>query len=119
MRSYVVQCYLGIGENLVDANTKEFIITYCKPHKPASSDMVSRWIRDKPGIAGINTNVYKPHSCRPASTTKASDNGVSITDILKRGCWKSQNTFIKFYSKDIINKENSREDLDYSKLFLE
>ena len=70
-------------------------------------------------MAGINTNVYKTHSCRSASTNKARDNRVSITDILKRGCWKSQNTFIKFHSKDIINKENSGEDLDYSTLLLE
>ena len=113
-----IQCYLGMRENLVDANTKEFIITYGKPHKPASSDTISRWIKDELGMAGINTDVYKPHSCRSASMSKARDNGVSITDILKRGCWKSQNTFTKFYSKDIINKENSGEDLDYSKLLL-
>ena len=69
-------------------------------------------------MAGINTDIYKPHSCQSASTNKARDNGVDITDILKRGCWKSQNTFTKFYSKDIINKENSGEDLDYSKLLL-
>ena len=60
-------------ENLVDANTKEFVII----------------------------------------------NGVNITDILKRVCWKRQNTITKFYSKDFINKENSKEDLDYSKLLLE
>ena len=60
-------------ENLVDANTKEFVII----------------------------------------------NGVNITDILKRGCWKRQNTITKFYSKDFISKENSKEDLDYSKLLLE
>ena len=70
-------------------------------------------------MAGINTNAYKPHSCWSASTSKARDNGASITDVLKRGCWKSQNAFTKFYSKDIINKENSWEDLDYSKLPLE
>ena len=68
-----VQCYLSMRENLVDANTKEFVII----------------------------------------------NGVNITDILKRGCWKRQNTITKFYSKDFINKENSKEDLDYSKLLLE
>ena len=80
-----IQCYLGMRENLVDANTKEFIITYGKPHKPASSDTISRWIKGGLGMAGINTNVYKPHSCWYASTRKARDNGVSITDILKRG----------------------------------
>ena len=70
-------------------------------------------------MASINMNVYKPHSYRSASTSKARDNGVSIIDILKRGCRKSQNKFTKFYSKDIINKENSGEGLDYSNLLLE
>ena len=36
-------------------------------------------------MAGINMNVYKPHSCRSAWTSKARNNGVNITDILKRG----------------------------------
>ena len=101
-----IQCSLGMRENLVDANTKEFIITCGKPHKPASSDTISRWIKDELGMAGINTDVYKPHSFGlPRRVSKARDNGVSITDILKRGCWKSQNTFTKFYSKGIINKK--------------
>ena len=75
---------------------------------PASSDTISRWIKNELGIAGINTNVYKPQSCRSASTSKARVNGVSITDILKQGCWKSQNTSPKLYSEVIINQENSR-----------
>ena len=73
-----LQCYLGMPENLVDANTKEFIISYGKPHKPASSDTTSRWIKDKLGMAGINTNVYKPHSCWSATTSRARDNGLQI-----------------------------------------
>lgn len=67
----------------MDANTKEFIITYSKPYKPASFDTISRWIKNELGIAGINTNVYKPQSCRSASTSRTRVNGVSITDILK------------------------------------
>ena len=53
-----VQCYLGMRENLVDPNTKEFIITYGKQHKPASSDTTSRWINDELGMADINRNIY-------------------------------------------------------------
>ena len=105
-------------ENLVYANTKEFIITYGKPYKLLSSDTISRWIKDELGMASTNTNVYNPHNCQPASASKARDNEVIITEILKRDCWKSQNTFAKFYSKDIINQENSREDLNYSRLLL-
>ena len=50
-------------EDLVEANTKDFIITYGKPHKPVSSDAISRWIKDELGMAGINTNVYKLLVC--------------------------------------------------------
>ena len=64
------------------------IITYGKPHKPSSSDTTSRWIKDKLGMAGLNMNVYKPHSCRCAFTSKARDNGVGIIYVLKQGCWK-------------------------------
>ena len=33
----------------------EFIITYEKPHKPALSDTISRWIKYEFDKAGINT----------------------------------------------------------------
>ena len=64
----IVECvnsYLGVRKELVHANVMEFIITYGKPHKPASSDTMSEF-----GKAGINTNVYTAHSCRAASTSK-------------------------------------------------
>ena len=70
-----IQCYLGMQENLVHATTKEFFSTCGKPHQPASSDKISRWIKDELGMAGINTNVYKPHSCWSALTSTARDNG--------------------------------------------
>ena len=85
-------------------NTKELIIIYGTPHKPASSDTISRCTKVELGITGINTNAYKSHTWQSASTSKAKDNGVSIGDILKWGCWKSKNTFQKFCAKDIIKK---------------
>ena len=57
---YIVECansYLGVWKKSVDANIMEFIITYGKPHKLASSDSISRWIKNEFGKAGINTNV--------------------------------------------------------------
>ena len=77
-----VQTYLRMRENLVDANTEEVIIIYGKPYKLALSDTTSRWIKDKLGIASINTSVYKQHSCRSAKRSNARDIGFSITDIL-------------------------------------
>ena len=90
----------------------EFINLCGKPHKLASSDAISQWIKYEFGKAGVNTNVYTAHSCRAASTSKARHNGVSINEILKRGYWKTENTFRTFYSRDIIN-ENSKEGFDF------
>ena len=88
----------------------EFIITYGKSLKSALLDTISRWIKqDELGKTGINTNVYTAHSCRAASASKARGNGISITEILKEGCWKSE--IRTFYSRDIINN-NSREDFN-------
>ena len=71
----VVQCYWGIRENLANANTKEFIITYGKPYKPVSSDTILRCISDELVTSGINTNVYKPHSYWSASKGKTREWG--------------------------------------------
>lgn len=54
-------------------------------------------------MAGINMNVHKVHSFQSASTSNTKDNSVSITNILKQGSPKSQNTFSKFYFRDIVN----------------
>ena len=76
-------------ENLVNTDTKDLIITYGMPYKPASSDIISRWIKDEQVMACINTNGNKLHSvdhrqqCWSTSTSKARDNGLVITDILK------------------------------------
>ena len=93
-----------MSENFVDANTKELIIIYGTTHKPASSDTIPRSTKVELGIAGITMNAYKSHTWRSPSISKAKDTGVSITDIVKRGCWKSKNTFPKFCPKDILHK---------------
>ena len=54
--------------------------------------------------------IYKPHSCGLPQRVRRQGIMAIIADILKRGCWKSQNTFTKFFSKDISNKDNSRKD---------
>ena len=91
-----VNSYLGVRKKLLNAKVMEFIVIYEKSHKLALSDTISRWIKDEFGKADINTNVYTEHSCRAASTNKARDNDVSVTESLKRQFWKSENTFRTF-----------------------
>lgn len=51
--------------------------------------------------AGIDTEVFKTHSTRGASTLKANKFGLSLQQIMNKANWKSSNTFQRFYNKPI------------------
>ena len=78
------------------------LITHGKPHRSASDNTISRWTREILTLAGVDTNVFTPHSCRSASTSKAKAVGISRSDIMKKAGWSRDSTFKKFYEKDII-----------------
>ena len=50
-------------------------------------------------MAGIDTSIFKGHSFRGASTSKAVTRGVSLEDVLKTADWKNAGTFAKFYNR--------------------
>ena len=52
--------------------------------------------------SGVDITVYKAHSCRSASTSKVNNIGITIKEILDRGCWSNDHTFQKFYAKYVI-----------------
>jgi len=51
--------------------------------------------------AGIDINVYKPHSVRSAAASKAKANNASIAEIMQTAGWSSAATFAKFYDREI------------------
>ena len=107
----VVQCmtaYLSRRKLLVSTNIKQLFVTYGTPHKPATNDTISRWIKNELKSAGVDIEAFKAHSCRAASVSKAKQIGVTRQEIIKRGCWSTDSTFKKFYDKDIINSNNSK-----------
>ena len=103
----VVECaklYIEIRKELVPPEIKQFLVIYEKPHKAASDDTISRWIKNTISSAGIDIDVFKVHSTRSSSFSKAKQVGIPYREILKRGSWKGANTFTKHYDKHIINK---------------
>ena len=78
-----------------------------------SSETISRLIKYELLKAGIDTSVFKAHSCRSASSSKARDAGVSVVKILKKGGWKSVHTFKTIYSRDILNSEDVDFEFNY------
>ena len=99
-------CYTVLKEYLVRTkslrSTKQrLMLSYIKPYKEITRDTVSRWIRTVMIRAGIDVTVFSAHSVRSASTSKARDNNVPISTIMKRAGWTSGSTFQKYYSLEI------------------
>ena len=75
------------------------IISYKKPYKPVKSGTISRWIKETLSDAGIDTQIFKGHSTRAASTSAACAKGISMNDIMSMAGW----SFERFYHKEMTN----------------
>ena len=91
--------YLQRTEQL--RNSSKLFISTVKPHKAVSKDTISRWIKVTLGLAGIDGNVFKPHSTRAAATSAAKRKGVIVSDILNVAGWSNEKTFARFYNKPL------------------
>ena len=80
----------------MDGSQGRLMITHGRPHKEASSVILSRCIKGELSNTRIDVNISQARSCRAASTSVARKQGIKILKILKRGCWSSENTFRKF-----------------------
>ena len=86
------------GESLVQ---DQLLLSHIQPHKMVSKPTIARWIKEILGMSGINIEIYKAHSTRAASTSKADSLGLRIEDIVTQGNWTNRSTFEKFYRKPI------------------
>ena len=86
---------------LLRGSESRLFITHQKPHKKASRDTIRRWIQQMMIKAGIDINVYKPHSVRSAATSKAKAANASLVEIMQTAGWSSAATFAKFYDREI------------------
>ena len=60
-----------------------FLIT-TPPYSRASKASIARWTKDTLARAGIDTNLFKAHSIRGASTSKLTNRHVSVTEIMSK-----------------------------------
>ena len=54
--------------------------------------------------------MFKPHSTRSASTSKAVVKGVPLADIIKTAGWSNAETFSKYYNKTVLPNVNKIQD---------
>ena len=77
------------------------LISFLKPYRRVGKQTISRWLRKVMFEAGIDTEVYKSHSTRSASVSKARSKFVPADFILKVAGWTSSHCFKKFYDNVI------------------
>lgn len=80
------------------AKTNSLFITACGPPKPASRSVIAGWVRRLLQEAGIKASAG---SVRPAVASKNWLSNCSVDDILSQGNWRSQDTFTKYYCREI------------------
>jgi hypothetical protein len=83
-------------------------ISICGPAKAASRTVIGNWIKSLLREAGISASAG---SIRSAVASLNWYENFPIEDILSRGNWRSENTFAKFYRREIIGKSHSQNNL--------
>ena len=77
-------------------------ISFVKPYKAVTRDTLARWIRTVMCAAGVDTDLFKAHSVRSASVSKAKACHVPIDDIMRKAGWSNVETFRKYYDKEVV-----------------
>jgi hypothetical protein len=80
----------------------QLLLSPKKPHKAASANTISRWIKQVLQQAGVDVGVFSAGSTRAAATSTAKAQGASIEQVLNMGGWSRETTFNRFYNRPIL-----------------
>nr|CAI5857874.1 unnamed protein product [Callosobruchus analis] len=98
-----LKCYITMTQSLRDGEDFVFI-SHQRPYRRVTKNSISRWIKDTLRKAGINTEIFKPHSTRHAATSAALKKGVQVETILKAAGWTQANMFARFYHRRVVDQ---------------
>ena len=71
---------------------KQLLLSSIRLHNAVVSCTISGWLKKTLKQAGINTDLFKAHSTRSTSSSKASVGWAPLVEILKRGSWSHHST---------------------------
>nr|CAI5851471.1 unnamed protein product [Callosobruchus analis] len=84
----------------IRGNIQNLFVTFKKPHHPASTQTISRWLKATLKLSGVDVNLFGAHSTRHASTSSAARKGVHYDSIrLVAGWTEKSKMFAIFYNK--------------------
>ncbi|CAG9116295.1 unnamed protein product [Plutella xylostella] len=101
-----IKDYIEVTKDLRQTSNNNLLLTFKRPHKAATAQSISRWIKQVLSESGVDVSVYSGHSTRHASTSAASSSGLSVEAIRKAAGWtKNSETFAKFYRRQVWIKQ--------------
>jgi integrase-like protein/integrase family protein with SAM-like domain len=83
-------------------STSNLFVSLQSPHGRITSQTISRWLVKLLELSNVDISIYKGHSYRHASTSKAFKKGVNIETIFNNAGWsKESKMFAKFYNRTV------------------
>ena len=61
-----------------NSEPNKLLLSHIRPHKPISSETLSRWVVAFLSESGVDTDIFKAHSVRGAASSAAMNAGVSL-----------------------------------------
>ena len=83
-------------------------LSWIGEHKPVTSSSIARWLKETMKDAGVDISIFKSHSVRGATCSKAAGVGVTTRQILEAADWSSEGTFQKFYHRNLDGNDKTK-----------
>ena len=83
----------------------QLLVTFIRPHNSVAKSTVADWVKQILIMSSINTDIFKPHFTRSASSSNAKLLSLLPSNILKRGSWSKKTTWERFYNRSIMSFE--------------
>lgn len=100
-----LQVYLNKTGELRSHTNENLFITFKKPYRVATSQTISRWVKQAMMESGLDIKQFSAHSTRHASTSAAFRKGIDVETIRKTAGWANKSeTFARFYNRPITNE---------------
>ena len=93
--------YLERAEEVRPHYESQLLISFIFPNEGISRNTLARWALNVMDFAGVDTDRWRLHSTRGASTSKAKSLGVSVNAIMRQAGWRSSTSFAIYYDKEI------------------
>lgn len=94
----ILKFYINKTAGFRKPDQKKLFLTSRSPYLTASKETIIRCVKQTMCNADIKTSIFKPHSTRHASTSKAFLSGVSLDTIRQTAGWSQSSNTLLYYT---------------------